>query len=130
MLFAKIDNHYFQFNLKKGKQKPAGSKALFLANLIQICSRCLSGLKSIYGKCLATHSFFMLQFLTDGHWDEEKDLYFTANGLPRYYFCSGNLRSEPFRGITPPNLIDIIMLHDCHDDGALQEGVMFHLIEA
>ena len=77
-----------------------------------------------------THPYIMLQFLTDGDYDAEKGLYFTANGQTRYYFCSDNLRSEQFHGITPPDLIDIAMLHDLHYDGTFQEGVMFHLIGA
>jgi len=77
-----------------------------------------------------THPYIMLQFLTDGDYDADKGLYFTANGQNRYYFCSDNLRRDQFHGITPPDLIDIAMLHDLHYDGTLQEGVMFHLIGA
>ena len=77
-----------------------------------------------------THPYIMLQFLTDGDYDSEKGEYFTATNQKRYYFCSDNLRSEQFHGITPPDLIDIAMLHDLHYDGTLQEGVMFHLIGA
>jgi hypothetical protein len=77
-----------------------------------------------------THPYIMLQFLTDGDYDAAKGEYFTANGQKRYYFCSDNLRSEQFHGLTPPDLIDIAMLHDLHYDGTSQEGVMFHLIGA
>ena len=77
-----------------------------------------------------THPYVMLQFLTDGDYDPEKGLYFTANKQTRYYFSSDNLRSEQFHGITPHDLIDIAMLHDLNYDGTLQEGVMFHLIGA
>lgn len=77
-----------------------------------------------------THPYIMLQFLTDGDYNAEKGEYLTATGQKRYYFCSDNLRSEQFHGLTPPDLIDIAMLHDLHYDGTLQEGVMFHLIGA
>jgi hypothetical protein len=77
-----------------------------------------------------THPYIMLQFLTDGDYNAEKGLYFTANGQSRYYFCSDNLRSEKFHGFTPHDLIDIAMLHGLHYDGTFQEGVMFHLIGA
>ena len=72
----------------------------------------------------------MLQFLTDGDYDAEKGLYFTANKQARFYFCSDNLRSEQFHGLSPVDLIDIAMLHELHFDGTLQEGVIFHLIGA
>jgi hypothetical protein len=77
-----------------------------------------------------THPYIMLQFLTDGDYNAERGVYLTATGQKRYYFCSDNLRSEQFHGLTPPDLIDIAMLHDLHYDGTLQEGVMFHLIGA
>jgi len=77
-----------------------------------------------------THPYIMLQFLTDGDYDANKGEYFTATGQKRFYFCSDNLRSEQFHGLTPPDLVDIAMLHDLHYDGTLQEGVMFHLIGA
>jgi hypothetical protein len=77
-----------------------------------------------------THPLLMLQFLTDGGYDMEKGLYYTANGQVRYYFCSDNLKSDKYKGLTPHDLIDIAMMNDLHYDGTLQEGVMFHLIGA
>ncbi|MBL7748718.1 MAG: hypothetical protein JNM19_14875 [Chitinophagaceae bacterium] len=77
-----------------------------------------------------THPYILLEFLTDGDYDYENGLYLTANRQTRYYFCSDNLRNEKYKGITPPDLIDIAMLHHLHYDGTSQEGVMFHLIGA
>lgn len=77
-----------------------------------------------------THPYILLQFLTDGDYDYENGMYLTANRQTRYYFCSDNLRSDKYIGITPPDLIDIAMLHNLHYDGTSQEGVMFHLIGA
>jgi hypothetical protein len=77
-----------------------------------------------------THPYITLQFLTDGDYNAEEGLYYTANRQVRYYFCSDNLKSEQFHGLTPHDLIDIAMLHDLHYDGTMQEGVMFHLIGA
>lgn len=77
-----------------------------------------------------THPYILLQFLTDGDYDYENGMYLTANRQTRYYFCSDNLRNERYVGITPPDLIDIAMLHNLHYDGTSQEGVIFHLIGA
>ncbi|MEP7377578.1 MAG: peptide ligase PGM1-related protein [Chitinophagaceae bacterium] len=77
-----------------------------------------------------THPLLMLQFLTSGGYDAEKGLYYTANGQVRYYFCSDNLKSDKYKGLTPHDLIDIAMLNDLHYDGTHQEGVIFHLIGA
>lgn len=78
-----------------------------------------------------THPFLMLQFLTDGIYNEEEGLYYTSKGnLVRYYFCSDNLKSDRYKGLSPHDLIDIAMVNDLHYDGTSQEGVMFHLIGA
>jgi hypothetical protein len=77
-----------------------------------------------------THPYILLQFLTDGDYDYENGMYLTANRQTRYYFCSDNLKNDKYIGITPPDLVDIAMLHNLHYDGTSQEGVMFHLIGA
>ena len=77
-----------------------------------------------------THPYLMLQFLTDGEYNDDKGVYYTANGQPRYYFASDNLKSDSYSGLTPHDLIDIAMIHNLHYDGSSQEGVMFHLIGA
>ncbi len=77
-----------------------------------------------------THPLLMLQFLTDGDYDPEKGLYYTASGQARYYFSSDNLKSEKYKGLTPHDLIHIAMTNDLHYDGTHQEGVIFHLIGA
>jgi hypothetical protein len=77
-----------------------------------------------------THPYMMLQFLTDGEYNAEKGIYYTANGQQRYYFASDNLKSEHYIGTTPHDLIDIAMINDLHYDGTSQEGVMFHLVGA
>lgn len=78
-----------------------------------------------------THPFLMLQFLTDGIYNDQEGRYYTSQGhLIRYYFCSDNLKSEKYSGLSPHDLIDIAMVNDLHYDGTSQEGVMFHLIGA
>ena len=77
-----------------------------------------------------THPLLMLQFLTDGNYNPDNGLYYTAGGQARYYFSSDNLKSEKYEGLTPHDLIDIAMLNDLHYNGTHQEGVIFHLIGA
>lgn len=77
-----------------------------------------------------THPYLMLQFLTDGEYDEKNGIYYTANGQPRYYFATDNLHHERYHGLTPHDLIDIAIGNNLHFDATLQEGVMFHLIGA
>jgi len=75
-----------------------------------------------------THPYLMLQFLTDGRYKEKEGLYTTATGQSRFYFCSDNVQSASYKGLTPHDLIDIAVYNNLLYDGSTQEGVMFHLI--
>jgi hypothetical protein len=77
-----------------------------------------------------THPYLMLDYLTQGHYNAETGVYRMANGQPRYYFSSDNLRDGCYKGLTPHDLIDISMIHELRYDGSTQEGVTFHLIGA
>ena len=77
-----------------------------------------------------THPYLMLQFLTNGDYDEEMGVFETANKQQRYYFASDNLQHEKYKGLTPQDLIDIAVMHGLHYDGASQKGVVFHMIGA
>ncbi len=77
-----------------------------------------------------THPYLMLDYLTQGHYNAETGIYRMANGQPRHYFSSDNLRDPCYKGLTPHDLIDIAMVHELRYDGSTQEGVTFHLIGA
>ena len=77
-----------------------------------------------------THPFMMLQFLTDGSYNRATGEYRTPNGRARYYYCTDNLESKFYRGLTAEDLIDIAVCNGLHFHGASQEGVFFHLIGA
>jgi hypothetical protein len=77
-----------------------------------------------------THPYLMLQFLTNGHYDEATGLFETPNKQQRYYYTSDNLQRDSYKGLTPQDLIDITMFHGLHFDGAAQKGVVFHMIGA
>ncbi len=77
-----------------------------------------------------THPFLMLQFLTDGNYNEESGEYLTQAGEPRCYFASDNLESERIRGLTPEDLVDIAVMNRLHFHAASGEGVVFHLMGA
>ena len=77
-----------------------------------------------------THTYMMLQFLTDGHYDSELGLHLTASGQPRYYRATDNLQNSDYRGLTADDLIDIAVNRQLHFHGASQQGVVFHLIGA
>jgi PGM1 C-terminal domain len=77
-----------------------------------------------------THPFLMLQFLTNGSYNEATGIFETPNKQQLYYFASDNVQSDAYKGLTPQDLIDIAMFHGLHFDGAAQKGVVFHMISA
>jgi hypothetical protein len=77
-----------------------------------------------------THPYLMLQFLTNGHYNENTGVFETPGKQERFYYSTDNLQKNIYKGLTPQDLIDIAMLHGLHFDGATQKGVMFHMIGA
>jgi len=77
-----------------------------------------------------THTFQTLQYLTDGRYDADSGLFFTAQGHPRYYYATDNLLKARYRRLTPPDLIDVAIEHNLHFDRTTQQGVTFNLIGA
>ncbi len=77
-----------------------------------------------------THPFLMLQFLTDGAYDEETGLFFTPSGNPRYYYASDNVRSPHLQGLTPLDLFDVAVERDLLYHGSRQVGLFLHLMGA
>jgi hypothetical protein len=77
-----------------------------------------------------THPYMTLQFLTDGMYDPQSGLYCTPTDQPCYYLASDNLQNPAYKGMIPDDLIDIVVDHGLHFDGAAQQGVVFHLIGA
>jgi hypothetical protein len=77
-----------------------------------------------------THPFLMLQFLTNGNYDPTSGEYYISDGSKRYYFATDNLEKEAYKGLTPQDLLDIVIYHGLHFDHSKEEGVMFHLISS
>jgi hypothetical protein len=77
-----------------------------------------------------THTYMMLEYLTDGRLDPDSGLYQTPTGQARYYYATDNLQAADYCGLTPDDLIDIAVENGLHFHGANQQGVVFHLIGA
>ncbi len=77
-----------------------------------------------------THPYLMLQFLTNGVYDESNGSFILPDGTERFYFATDNLQNDQYKGLTPLDLIDIAMYNGLHYDNSKEEGVMFHLISA
>ena len=77
-----------------------------------------------------THPYLMLQFLTDGAYDPEAGGYKAPGGRTCCYYASDNIEAAQYRGLSPDDLIDLAALNDLHFHGAVQEGVVFHMIGA
>jgi len=77
-----------------------------------------------------THTYMMLQYLTDGRYDAATGHYRTPTGQTRYYYATDNLQNTAYCGLTPEDLINIAVENELHFHAAIQQGVVFHLIGA
>lgn len=77
-----------------------------------------------------THTYRILQFLTDGTYDTATGLFYTQSGRPRFYQASDNLKNEAYKALAPEDLMEIAVDHGLHFSAATQKGVFFHLIGA
>ena len=77
-----------------------------------------------------THPFMMLQFLTNGSYDNSSGEFIVPGGESRCYFASDNVCNDLYRGLCPDDLIDIAVENNLHFHSTIQQGVVFHLIGA
>ena len=77
-----------------------------------------------------THTFMMLQFLTNGYYDLDTGEFIVPGGESRCYIASDNIQDDSYRGLSPDDLIDIAVENNLHFHSTIQQGVVFHLIGA
>ena len=77
-----------------------------------------------------THTFQMLQFLTQGHYDAECAEFVTRDDGTRSYYATDNVVNPLYRRLTPEDLVEVTDRHDLHFDAQRNRGVVFTLIGA
>ncbi len=75
-----------------------------------------------------THPFLTLQFLTDGRYDPATALFLTPRGAEKHLVATDHFESELLRGLSVPDLFDIVARHGLHYDQSRQVGIVFHMI--
>lgn len=77
-----------------------------------------------------THTFQMLQFLTQGHYDAGRAEFATPDDGSRSYYATDNVVNPLYRRLTPEDLVEVTDRHDLHFDAQRNRGVVFTLIGA
>jgi len=77
-----------------------------------------------------TPPFMALEFLGGGHLDRETGLYIAADGRPKYYYATDNLKSPAYRGLLPEDLLDLMVEYGMHFRHQGPTGVLFFMIGA
>ena len=77
-----------------------------------------------------THTFQMLQFLTQGHYEPEHARFVTPSGATRCYYATDNVVNPAYRRLTPQDLFEIAAQRGLRWDTASQTGVTFGLVGA
>lgn len=77
-----------------------------------------------------THPFLTLQFLTNGTYDPEDNVFRTPSGQPKCFVASDHVENAAYRVLTVDDVFDIAVRHDLHFDSLLEKGVVFHMLAA
>jgi hypothetical protein len=77
-----------------------------------------------------THTFQMLQFLTQGRYDADRAEFVTPSGETRCYYATDNVVSPAYRCLTPEDLFEIAERRGLRWDATSQTGVTFGLAGA
>jgi hypothetical protein len=77
-----------------------------------------------------THTFQMLQFLTQGRYDALRAQFVTTSGATRSYYATDNAVNPAYRRLTPQDLFEIAGQHGLRWDAGSQTGVTFGLVGA
>ncbi len=77
-----------------------------------------------------TLPFLTLGFLTNGTYEPSSGLFKTPTGQIRSYYATDNLVKPSYQGLSPEELIDLVVFWDLHWRATSQTGVVFHLMGA
>jgi hypothetical protein len=77
-----------------------------------------------------THTFQMLQFLTQGRYDADRAEFVTPSGATRSYYATDNLMSPAYRRLTPHDLFEIAARRGLRYDPEQECGETFGLVGA
>lgn len=75
-----------------------------------------------------THPFMALKLLTSGSYCHDDGLFYSRQGVPKYYVASDNVESDRYRGLLPNDLMDIIAFHRLNFRSTTETGTVFHLM--
>jgi len=77
-----------------------------------------------------THTYQMLQFLTQGRYDGERGSFVTPSGAVRCYYATDNVLSAAYRRLTPEDLFEVASARGLRWDPVRERGVVFGLVGA
>ncbi|HNB50662.1 MAG TPA: peptide ligase PGM1-related protein [Anaerolineales bacterium] len=74
-----------------------------------------------------THPFLTLQYLTDGCYDADSGVFYTALGHPKYYVATDTHKDKAYQTLTPTDLLDLVSNYRMHYDHITQTGIVLHM---
>lgn len=77
-----------------------------------------------------TPPFMALEFLGGGGLDQSTGNYVAADGRPKYYYATDNLKSPAYRGLLPEDLLDLMVECEIHFRHLSLTGILFFMIGA
>ena len=75
-----------------------------------------------------THPFLTLQFLTDGEYDWEANVFRARGGQPKFLIASDHMESADYRLLKINDLFDAMVVNGIHFDHTQQRGIVLHMV--
>jgi len=106
-----------------------GARGRFAVDFVEAGDR-LCAIEINLRKGGTTHPMLTMAVITEGHYDPGSGVFRTGTGAEKCYYATDNLRSESYRGISVPDLLDAAVTNRVMFDPVTERGCVFHMLGA
>ena len=74
------------------------------------------------------HPMLTMKLLTQGHYNSQDGLFYSARGQAKYYKATDHLERDRYRGLLPRDVIGALIKHKLHFNSKTETGVVLHMM--
>lgn len=106
-----------------------GARGRFAVDFVEAGDR-LCAIEVNLRKGGTTHPMLTMAVITEGHYDPVSGVFRSGTGVEKCYYATDNLRSDDYRGISVPDLLDAAVTSRLIFDPVTERGCVFHMLGA
>ncbi len=76
----------------------------------------------------STHPLLAVRFLAGGRLDPDTGLFLAPSGRPKFYRATDELASPAYRGLSPPDLIEILTMNQLNYSPQTESGALCYML--